>query len=223
MDRKLAIQAVSKFSLGVLLVGLLVFLPAGTAQYPQGWLLMGVLFVPMFCAGVVMLLKSPELLRKRLQAKEEQGRQRKVIAASGVMFLAGFLLCGFSWRWQWLILPRWVSYVSAAVFLLGYGLFAEVLRENAYLSRTVEVQENQKVIDTGLYGLVRHPMYLATMLMFLAMPLILGAGAAVPVFAVYPFLIAKRIENEEQVLEAGLPGYREYKKKVKYRLIPFLW
>ena len=223
MERKLLTEAVSKFTLGAVLVGLLVFLPAGTPRYPQGWLFMGVLFLPMFCAGIVMLLKSPDLLRKRLQAKEEQGQQKKVIAASGVMFLAGFLLCGFSWRWQWLILPRWVSYVSAAVFLLGYGLFAGVLRENAYLSRTVEVQENQKVIDTGLYGLVRHPMYLATLLMFLAMPFILGAGAAVVVFLAYPFLIAKRIENEEQVLEAGLPGYREYKKKVKYRLIPFLW
>ena len=223
MTRKLFWEAVSKFALGVLLVGLLVFLPAGTLDYPCGWLFMGVLFVPMFCAGIVMIAKAPDLLRKRLQAKEEQGQQKKVIASSGLMFLAGFVLCDLSWRWQFLILPRWVSVAAAAAFLLGYGLFAEVLRENAYLSRTVEVQENQKVIDTGLYGLVRHPMYTATLLMFLAMPLILGAGTAVCVFCVYPFLIAKRIENEEQVLEEGLPGYREYKQKVKYRMIPFVW
>lgn len=223
MDRKLFTDAISKFILAVVLVGLLVFLPAGTADYPNGWMFMGVLFVPMFCAGVVMMAKCPDLLRKRLQAKEEQGRQKKVIASSGLMFLVGFVLCGLSWRCQWLILPRWASVAAASVFLLGYGLFAEVLRENAYLSRTVEVQEGQRVIDTGLYGVVRHPMYMATLLLFLTMPLILGAAAALPVFLVYPFLIAKRIENEEQILEEGLPGYREYKQKVKYRMIPFVW
>ena len=223
MTRKLFWEAVSKFVLGVILVGLLVFLPAGTAAYPNGWLFVCVLFIPMLCAGIVMMAKNPDLLRKRLQAKEKQGQQKRVIASSGLMFLAGFVLCGLSWRWQWLILPRWVSVAAAVVFLLGYGLFGEVLRENAYLSRTVEVQGGQKVVDTGLYGIVRHPMYMATLLMFLSMPLILGAAAAVPVFLVYPFLIAKRIENEEQVLEAGLPGYREYKRKIKYRMIPFLW
>lgn len=223
MNRKLFFEAASKFLLGVLLVGVLVFWPAGSLGYSNGWLFLGILFLPMFCAGVVMLLKSPDLLRKRLQVKEKQGQQRRVIASSSLMFLVGFVLCGLSWRWQWLIFPRWVSVAAAAVFLLGYGLFAEVLRENAYLSRTVEVQEGQKVIDTGLYGVVRHPMYMATVLMFLTMPLILGAAAAVPVFLVYPFLIARRIENEEQVLEADLPGYREYKRKVRYRLIPFIW
>ena len=223
MTRKLFWEAITKFLLGVLLVGILVFLPAGTMGYPQGWWFLGVLFGPMLCAGIVMMAKAPDLLRKRLQAKEEQGQQKKVIASSGLMFLAGFVLCGLSWRWQLLIVPTWVSYAAGAVFLLGYGLFAQVLRENAYLSRTIEVQEGQKVVDTGLYSVVRHPMYMATVLMFLPMPLILGAGAAVPVFCVYPFLIAKRIENEEQVLEDGLPGYREYKQKVKYRMIPFVW
>ena len=223
MDRELFRQAIGKFLAGVLVLGLLLFLPAWTFDYWQAWLLMGVLFVPMFAAGLVMLRKSPELLRKRMNAKEEQTEQKTVIALSGLMFLAAFVLAGLNRRFRWITLPAWVSWAAAAVFLLAYALYAEVLRENAYLSRTVEVQEDQKVIDTGLYGIVRHPMYLSTVLLFLAMPLILGSILSFAVMVAYFPLIGKRIRNEEQVLEAGLAGYADYKKRVKYKVIPYIW
>ena len=223
MTKGLFFSAVSKFFLGAALVGFLTFLPAGTLDFPGGWLLMGILFIPMFCAGIVMMVKNPALLQKRLNAKEQQAEQGMVVKLSGLMFVAGFVLAGLDFRFSWLVLPGWVSYAAAAVFLLGYTMYAEVLRENTYLSRTVEVQQGQKVIDTGLYGLVRHPMYSATVLLFLSMPLVLGSLLSFLVFLSYPVLIAKRIRNEEQVLEEGLEGYREYKAKVKYRLIPFIW
>ena len=223
MDRKLFIQALTKFFAGLLAFGVLLFLPAGTFRYPQGWLLTGILFVPMFAAGLVMMKKNPDLLRKRLNAKEEESEQKTVILFSGIMFLAAFILAGLSFRFGWRMLPFGVSIAAALVFLAAYVLYAEVLRENTYLSRTVEVQENQKVIDTGLYGIVRHPMYMATVILFLAMPLVLGSVLSFLVMLCYIPIIVKRIRNEEQVLEKGLPGYREYKKKVRYRLIPGIW
>ena len=223
MDRKLFIQALTKFSAGLLAFGVLLFLPAGTFRYPQGWLLTGILFVPMFAAGLVMMKKNPDLLRKRLQAKEEESEQKAVIIFSGIMFLAAFIAAGLSFRFGWWMLPFGVSIAATVVFLAAYVLYAEVLRENTYLSRTVEVQENQKVIDTGLYGIVRHPMYMATVILFLAMPLVLGSVLSFLVMLCYIPIIVKRIRNEEQVLEKGLPGYREYKKKVRYRLIPGIW
>ena len=223
MDRKLFIQALTKFFAGLLAFGVLLFLPAGTFRYPQGWLLTGILFVPMFAAGLVMMKKNPDLLRKRLQAKEEDSEQKAVILFSGIMFLAAFIAAGLSFRFGWWMLPFGVSIAATVVFLAAYVLYAEVLRENTYLSRTVEVQENQKVIDTGLYGIVRHPMYMATVILFLAMPLVLGSVLSFLVMLCYIPIIVKRIRNEEQVLEKGLPGYREYKKKVRYRLIPGIW
>ena len=223
MDKKLFASAISKFLSGLLLLGLLLFLPAGTLAWSDGWLLMGILFVPMFFAGLVMLAKSPELLRRRLNAKEEQTEQKQVIALSGLMFLAAFVLAGLNFRFGWLVLPRWIVWTAAAMFLLGYLLYAEVLRENVWLSRTVEVQEGQKVIDTGLYGVVRHPMYAVTVLLFLSMPLVLGSPLSFAVMLGYLPIIAKRIRNEEAVLEQGLAGYREYKQRVKYRLIPGIW
>ena len=223
MDRKLLRDALIKLLSGVLLMGLLLFLPAGTFAYPQGWLLMGILFVPMLCAGIVMLVKSPALLRSRLNAKEEQTQQRWVIALSGLMFVASFVLAGLSFRFGWLLLPRWVSIAAAVLFLLSYLLFAEVLRENVWLSRTIEVQENQRVVDTGLYGVVRHPMYAATVLLFLSMPLVLGSLLSFAIMLAYLPIIALRIRNEEQVLEQGLEGYAEYKARVKYRLFPGMW
>ncbi len=223
MNKKLFLQAILKFVSGVLLVGLLVFLPAGTLRYFQGWLFMGILFVPMFVAGIVMMAKNPKLLESRLNAKEKQMDQSLVVKLSGLMFLAGFIVAGLDFRFGWLPLPKGVSIGAAIVFLAAYVLYAEVLRENTYLSRTIEVQENQKVIDTGLYGIVRHPMYFATVLLFLTMPLVLGSLISVVIFLAYPFLIAKRIKGEEQFLEQELTGYRVYKEKVKYRLIPFIW
>ena len=223
MDTKLFARAMTRFAAGLLMVGLLLFLPAGTFSYWQAWLLIGILFVPMFLAGLVMMKKSPELLRKRLNLKEEQAEQKTVILLSGLMFLAAFLLAGLSRRFGWFLLPDAVSAAAAAVFLLAYALYAEVLRENAYLSRTVEVQENQKVIDTGLYGIVRHPMYMSTLLLFLAMPLVLGSALSFVVTLAYIPIIAKRIKNEEQVLEEGLDGYTEYKQRVRYKVIPFVW
>jgi len=223
MTKKLFVQAIAKFLLGVVLVGLLIFLPAGTLQYPNGWLLMGILFVPMFCAGLVMLAKSPALLQKRLDAREEQAEQSAVVKLSGLMFIAGFVLAGLDFRFGWTVVPVWVVRTAVAVFLLAYGLYAEVLRENAYLSRTVEVQDGQKVIDTGLYGIVRHPMYSATVLLFLSMPLVLGSWVSFVVFLAYPPLIVKRLRNEEAVLTANLAGYADYCKKVRFRMLPFLW
>ena len=223
MDSKLFTRAITRFIAGVLIVGLLLFLPAGTFRYPQGWLLLGILFVPMFIAGLIMMKKNPYLLKKRLNVKEEESEQKEVILLSGIMFLAAFILAGLSFRFGWLMLPFPVSIVFAVVFLVAYALYAEVLRENTYLSRTIEVQEDQKVIDTGLYGIVRHPMYMVTVLLFLAMPLVLGSVISFVIMLFYIPIIAKRIRNEEQVLTEGLPGYKEYKQKVKYRLIPFIW
>lgn len=223
MKKNLFLQAISKFLAGVLLVGLLIFLPAGTFCFPAGWLLMGILFVPMFAAGLVMLAKNPRLLQSRLKAKETQREQDLVVKLSGLMFIAGFVVAGLDFRFGWLPLPGWVSWVAAGLFLVAYLLYAEVLRENTFLSRTIEVQENQTVVDTGLYGIVRHPMYSATLLLFLSMPLVLGSVLSFLCFLPHPYLIAKRIKNEEQVLEEGLEGYREYKEKVKYRLIPMIW
>ena len=223
MDAKLFSQAIVRFLSGLLLVGLLLFLPAGTFAFRQGWLLIGILFIPMFFAGLIMMKKSPGLLRKRLDAKEEQSQQKAVIALSGLMFLAAFVVAGLNFRFGWLVLPAWVSYAAAVVFLLAYGLYAEVLRENVWLSRTVAVQEGQKVIDTGLYGLVRHPMYMSTLLLFLTMPLVLGSVISFGIMLAYFPILAKRIRNEEQVLEGGLAGYRDYMKRVRYKVIPFIW
>ena len=220
---RLFLEAISKFALGVVLVGALLFWPAGTLAFPQGWLFLGVLFVPMFGAGLVMLAKNPNLLRSRLDAKEKQKAQDLVVKLSGLMFLAGFIAAGLNFRFGWWVLPWGVSLAGAVVFLIAYLLYAEVLRENTWLSRTIEVQENQTVVDRGLYGIVRHPMYSVTLLLFLSMPLVLGCFYSFLIFLVYPLLIAQRIRHEEAFLEQELPGYREYKQKVKYRLIPFIW
>ena len=223
MSKELFIQAITKFALGLIIVGLLVFLPAGSILFKNGWLFMGTLFIPISLAGIVMMIKNPELLKKRLNAKEEQSEQSLVVKLSGLMFIAGFIVAGLNFRFDWSILPKGVSIGATVIFLVAYLLYAEVLRENTYLSRTIEVQENQKVIDTGLYSIVRHPMYSATLLLFLIMPLILGSVHSFLIFLVYPFIIAKRIKNEELFLEKELVGYCEYKKKVKYRLIPYIW
>ena len=223
MTVKCFIQAIAKFLLGVVLVGVLLFLPAGTFSFFNGWLFMSVLFIPMFFAGIVMMFKNPALLKSRLDAKEKQKEQSLVIKLSGLMFLAGFIVAGLGVRCNWYILPTPVVIVATVLFLIAYLIYAEVLRENTYLSRTIEVQENQKVIDTGLYGIVRHPMYSATLLLFLSMPIVLGSVYSFLIFLAYPFIIAKRIKAEEDFLEKELSGYSEYKKKVKYRLIPFIW
>ena len=220
---KLFLQAILKFLLGVVLVGVLIFLPAGSMDFSYGWILMAILFVPMFLAGIVMMVKNPALLQSRLQAKEKQKEQDRIVKLSGLMFLAGFVVSGLGFRFGWYLLQREVVIIAAAMFLVAYLLYAEVLRENTYLSRTIEVQEGQKVVDTGLYGIVRHPMYSATVLLFLSMPLVLGSVYAFVIFLVYPFLIASRIKHEEAFLEQELPGYSAYKQKVKYRLIPFIW
>ena len=223
MTKKLLISAITKFFAGVVLVGLLLFLPAGTIRWPGGWLLMAILFVPMFGAGLVMMAKNPSLLEHRLDAKEKEAEQSMVVKLSGLMFLCGFVLAGLDFRFGWLPIPQWVSIAATVLFLLSYVMYAEVLRENTFLSRTIEIQENQTVVDTGLYGIVRHPMYSATVILFLSMPLVLGSLISFVVFLAYPLIIAKRIRNEEQVLEAGLAGYREYKQKVRWRLIPYIW
>ena len=216
-------SALIKFFAGVILVGLLLFIPAGSFAFWQAWLLMGVLFIPMFVAGLILMKINPALLRKRLNAKEEQMEQKEVVLLSGVMFLASFILAGLNFRVSWLVSPEWVTIVGTVIFLLAYALYAEVLRENEYLSRTVEVQEGQKLVDTGLYGIVRHPMYMATVLLFLSMPIILGSIPSFVVMLMYIPIIAKRIHNEEKVLEDGLDGYKQYKERVKYRIIPFVW
>ena len=223
MRKNLAARAVSKYLAGLVMVVLLLFVPAGSLAYPNGWLFISLLFIPMLVLGFVLLFKAPELLEKRLNAKEEQGEQQKVVGLSALLFLAGFVIAALDFRYSWSQLPGWLVLAASAVLLLSYGMYAEVMRENAYLSRTVEIQENQKVIDTGLYGIIRHPMYTSTILLFLSIPLVLGSGIAFLLFLAYPVLIAKRIRNEEEVLEKGLKGYPEYKQKVKYRLIPFIW
>ena len=223
MTMKLFVGAITKFLLGIVLVGLLIFLPAGTFSYFNGWLLMGILFIPMFFSGIAMMFKNPDLLKSRLAAKESGKEQRLVVKLSGLMFLAGFVLAGLGVRFRWYVLPIGVVIGAAVIFLIAYILYAQVLRENTYLSRTIEVQENQKVIDTGLYGIVRHPMYSVTLVLFLSMPIVLGSVYSLLIFLAYPFIIAKRIKHEEEFLEEELDGYREYKEKVKYRLIPFVW
>ncbi len=223
MEKKIFFKAIFKFLMGVILVGILLFLPAGSFEFWNAWLFMGLLFVPMFIAGLVLMKKNPELLEKRLNAKEKENDQKLVILFSGLMFLSGFIIAGLNFRYQWNFLSNSVVIIASVLFILSYILYAEVLRENTYLSRTIEVQENQKVIDKGLYALVRHPMYMATIILFLSMPLILGSLYSLIIFLVYPLIIAKRINNEEEVLEKDLAGYTEYKQKVKYRLIPFIW
>lgn len=217
------IQAITKFSGGLIIVGLLLFLPAGSLHYWQAWLLMGILFVPMLIAGLVMMGRNPALLRKRLDAKEKESEQKTVVALSGLLFIASFAVAGLNWRFQWWVLPSWAVWVAAGLFLLSYLLYAKVLRENTYLSRTIEVQENQKVIETGLYGIVRHPMYMATTILFLTMPLVLASPISFFIMLGYLPVIVKRIRNEEKVLEEGLEGYSEYEKKVKYRILPLIW
>lgn len=220
---KLLMNGLVKFTCGLLMVGLLIFLPAGTLDFFCGWLLMGLLFVPMLVAGFVMFFKAPELLEKRLDVKEKQGAQKGVVAVAGLMFIAGFVVAGLDHRFGWSVMPVPVTVVASVLFLASYALYAEVLRENAYLSRTVKVVEGQKVVDTGLYGIVRHPMYMATILLFTMMPLILGSWYALIPFAVYPVAIVVRLKNEEELLKRELPGYEAYQKKVKYRLLPFVW
>ncbi len=223
MDIKLFLQAIIKYIFGVLIIGALLFIPANSFEYWNGWLFMGLLFIPMFLAGIILMIKNPELLRKRLNAKEKESEQKRIVLFSGLMFLSGFIIAGLNYRYKWIEIPSIVVIISSILFLIAYILYAEVLRENTYLSRTIEVQENQKVIDTGLYGIVRHPMYAVTILLFLTMPLILGSIISFIIFLIYPIIIGKRIKNEEKVLEKDLKGYAEYKKKVKYKVIPFVW
>ena len=223
MNKNLFFQAVGKFLAGLLLVGLLIFLPAGTLRFWNGWLLILILFAPMFAAGIVLLVRNPALLQKRLNAREEEQEQKAVLACSGLMFLAAFVVAGLNFRFGWIRLPRWAALLAAGVFLAGYVMYAEVLRENAYLSRTIEVQEHQTVIDTGLYGVVRHPMYAATLLLFLSMGFVLGSPLSFVILLAYLPIIAKRIRNEEAVLLAGLEGYADYRRRVKYKVIPFIW
>ena len=223
MDGKLFVKAISRVTAGALLVALLIFVPAGTINYRNGWLLMAILFIPMFCAGMYMIFKRPDLLRKRLNMKEKEMEQREVVAMSAVMFIASFVVAGLNYRFGWITMPEWSVIAAAVLFLAGYAMYGEVIRENEYLSRTIEVQEGQKVVDTGLYGIVRHPMYAATLLMFLAMPLVLGSPVSFLISILYIPIIAKRIKNEEKVLVEGLEGYAEYREHVRYRLIPCIW
>ena len=220
---QLIVRAFLKYALGFALLVLFIFIPAGTWNFFQGWLFMGILFIPVFFLGLYLLLKDPDLLEKRLNAREEQMEQKMVIVFSSLMFIAGFILAGLNYRFRWIILPMWVSYVAAAVFLLSYAVLIEVMKENAFLSRTIEIQEGQKVVDTGMYSVVRHPMYSVTIILFLSIPLVLGSVFSFLVFLFYPFIIAKRIRNEEKVLEKELDGYMEYKQRVKYKVIPFIW
>ena len=223
MDKKLFIQAITKFIFGFVLIALLLFIPSGTLSYWNAWLFICILFVPMIIVGITLMIKNPDLLRKRLNSKEKESEQEILLLIGGVMFICGFVISGLNYRFEWIILPKWIVFIAMIIFLLAYVLYAEVLRENIYLSRIIEVQDNQKVIDTGLYGIVRHPMYSSTILLFLSMSLVLGSLFSFLIFMVYPLIIVKRIKNEEKVLEQGLKGYLEYKKKVKYRLIPFIW
>lgn len=221
--RHLLKTALFKFVIGFIMLGILLFFPAGSFTFWNAWLFISLLFLPMIALGIILWLKAPDLLAKRLNTKERETEQKEVIAGSLIMFILGFVLAGLDFRFKWSLVPDWLVIIASIVFLAGYLLYAEVMRENAYLSRTVEVQENQTVIDTGLYGLVRHPMYFATLLMFLSIPFILGSLFAVPIFLIYPFLIIKRIMNEEAILAEELAGYKEYQKKVNYRLLPYIW
>ena len=223
MNRKLFYQAIIKYLLGVLIVGSLLFIPANSFTYWNGWLFMGLLFIPMFIAGIVLMIKNPELLKKRLNAKEKENEQKLVLLFSGLMFVFGFIVAGLNYRFKWVELPNIVIIISSFLFIIAYILYAEVLRENKYLSRTIEIQENQKIIDTGLYGIIRHPMYAVTMLLFLVIPLILGSIISFVIFLIYPVIISKRIKNEEKVMEKELKGYSDYKRKVKYKILPFVW
>ena len=223
MNIKLFIQAIIKYVLGIFIVGGLLFIPAKSFEYWNGLLFMGLLFIPMFIAGIILMIKNPELLRKRLNAKEKENEQKWVLLFSGLMFITGFIVAGLNYKYKWIEMPNAVTIISSVLFIIAYILYAEVLRENTYLSRTIEVQENQKVIDTGLYGIVRHPMYAATILLFLTIPLVLGSIISFIIFLIYPIIIGKRIKNEEKVLEKDLKGYTEYKKKIKYKVIPFVW
>ena len=216
-------SAIIKFSFGIIFVGLLLFLPAGTFNYFNAWLFMSLLFIPMLILGIFLFIKSPELLEKRLNAKEKEKTQKGVVGFSAILFLASFLIAGFDYRFDWSVIPMWCVILASVILLVSYGMYAEVMRENIYLSRTIEVQENQKVIDTGLYGIIRHPMYAVTIWLFLAIPIVLGSWLALLCMAPYPFLIAIRILNEEKILENNLSGYKEYKAKVRYRLVPFIW
>ena len=220
---KLLVEALTKFACGLLLVGLLIFLPAGTLSYTYGWLFVSLLFVPMLIVGFVMLAKSPAFLKKRLDAKEKQGTQKGVVAVAGLMFIAGFVVAGLDFRFGWSTMPTWVTITASVLFLIAYALYAEVMRENAYLSRTIKVEQGQKVVDTGLYGIVRHPMYAVTILLFLMIPLVLGSWYALIAFAFYPAIIIVRLKDEEALLTRELPGYEAYKEKVKYRIIPLIW
>lgn len=220
---KLLISALTKYLCGLLLVGLLLFLPAGTLNYPGGLLFCGLLFIPMLFLGIILFIKAPALLEKRLRSRENQSAQKQVVGLSALMFLAGFVLAGLDFRFGWTCVPLWLVTAASVLLLVSYGLYAEVMRENAWLSRTVEVQEGQQVVDTGLYGIVRHPMYLATTMLFLSIPLVLGSWIAFAVFLLYPALLVRRIRYEECLLAAELPGYRDYQKKVPWRMFPFLW
>lgn len=221
--KSLAFNAIIKFISGLVLLGALLFLPAGTFVYPNGWLFMALLFIPMLLLGGILLFKAPDLLEKRLKSKEKESAQVGVVAISGLMFTGAFVIAGLDFRYGWSRIPTWLIVVASVILLASYGMYGEVMRENAYLSRTVEVQENQKVVDTGLYGIVRHPMYTSTIFLYLSIPLVLGSWISFLIFLLYPVIIVFRIRNEEKVLEQGLKGYSEYKKKVKYRLIPFIW
>lgn len=223
MNKKIFFQALIKFMIGIIFVGALLYIPAGSLEYWKGTVLMEILFIPMFVAGIVLMIKNPELLKRRLNSKEKESEQRKVIVLSGVMFISGFIIAGLNYRFNWIILPNIVTIIASVVFFIAYILYAEVLRENEYLARTIDVEENQKVVDTGLYGIVRHPMYAVTIVLFLAMPLILGSIISFFIFMIYPIIIVKRIKNEEVVLEKNLNGYRDYKKRVRYKIIPFVW
>ena len=223
MKTKLLISGLSKLVLGFLLIAALLFLPAGTWCYVQAWVFLALMFIPMIIMGIWLYIFQPELLAKRLNNKEKEQQQKNVVALSGLMFIAGFVLSALDYRFTWSVVPLWLTIVASILFLIGYGMYVEVMRENAYLSRTIEVQEGQQLIDTGLYGIVRHPMYTATILMFTSIPLILGSFWSLIIFAIYPLLMVLRIKNEEQVLAAGLKGYTDYQKRVKWRLLPFVW
>ena len=223
MNIELFLKAIAKYLLGVIVVGILLFVPAGTFNYWNACLFMGLLFIPMFIAGIVLMIKNPMLLKSRLDVKEKEKEQKQVILHSGLMFLVGFIVAGLNYRFSWIIMPNIIVIISSVLFIISYILYAEVLKENTYLSRTIKVQENQKVVDTGFYSIVRHPMYSITLVLFLTMPLILGSIISFVIFLIYPFIISKRIKNEEEVLERELKEYKEYQKKVKYKLIPFIW